>query len=98
MNRERRTRLKALDFVGLRALIADVKARVEVMREEVEAIRDEEQEALDNMPESLQEGERGEAMNTAIEQLESLIDGLDESSDIDSMSDATETFENEFEW
>ena len=48
MNKGRRERLKK----QLQLL--------EEMREEIEAIRDEEQEAYDNLPEPLQDSERGE--------------------------------------
>lgn len=45
---------------------------------EVEALRDEEQEYLDNMPEGLQQGERGEAAQEAISNLENACDKIDE--------------------
>lgn len=47
----------------------------------LEEIKDEEQEAYDNMPESLQESERGQAMYQAVENLESAIDSLSEALD-----------------
>jgi len=37
-------------------------------------VREEEQEAFDNMPESLQGGERGEAMQEAINQLDEAME------------------------
>lgn len=37
---------------------------------EIEEIQDEEQEAYDNLPESLQEGEKGEIMSDAIDSLD----------------------------
>lgn len=40
----------------------------------LEGIRDEEQEAYDNMPESFQNGDKGEQSQAAIEALESAID------------------------
>ena len=39
---------------------------------------DDEQDKFDNMPEGLQESERGEAMQEAIEQLETACENLDE--------------------
>ena len=39
------------------------------LKEHIDLLRDEEQEAYDNLPESLQESERGEAMSTAIYQM-----------------------------
>lgn len=48
---------------------------------------DKEQEALDNMPESLQEGERGEAMQDAIDNLSSAMDSVEEA--VDSLEEAS---------
>lgn len=47
MNKERRKALAAL------------RAQLDNVRAELEAIRDEEQDAFDNMPEGLQQSERG---------------------------------------
>jgi hypothetical protein len=58
MNRDRRKRLTAI----LEAL--------EPFKDELEELRDEEQEAFDNLPESIQDGEQGQTMNEAIDQLE----------------------------
>lgn len=66
MNKGRRERLKK----QLRLL--------EEMREEIEAIRDEEQEAYDNLPESLQDGERGERLQENIDVLEDILGQLEE--------------------
>ena len=50
---------------------------MEQAREILEAVRDEEQEAFDNMPESLQGSERGEAMEGYISTLEEVVGSLD---------------------
>ena len=44
--------------------------------EELDAIIDEEQEAYDNMPESLQDSEKGERMYEGIDSLESAKDDI----------------------
>ena len=44
--------------------------------ERLEAVMDEEQEALDNMPESLQESERGQQMQEYIDTMSSVLDDL----------------------
>lgn len=49
----------------------------EEIREELAAVRDEEQEALDNMPESLQESEKGELMQEYIDTMENVTGELD---------------------
>lgn len=74
MNRQRRNRIEL------------VMTKLDELREEIEALRDEEQEAFDNLPESLQEGERGEAMNEAIENLDSAAEGFGDIADY--LSDA----------
>ena len=50
---------------------------MEQAREILEAVMEEEQEAFDNMPESLQCSERGEAMEEYIGTLEEAIDNLE---------------------
>lgn len=45
----------------------------------LEYCRDEEQDALDNMPESLQESERGQKMEEYIDQLDNSISSVEES-------------------
>lgn len=65
MNKGRRERLKK----QLRLL--------EEMREEIEAIRDGEQEAYDNLPEPLQDSERGERLEENIETLDNILENLE---------------------
>ena len=43
-----------------RKALADIVDALETLRESLETVRDEEETAFDNMPESLQESERGE--------------------------------------
>lgn len=47
---------------------------IEEAREILENVRDEEQDAFDNLPESLQSSERGEAMEEYISTLDDFID------------------------
>lgn len=60
-----------------RKQIEDVKRKIEELREEVETIRDEEQEYYDNMPESIQLGEKGDQAEYAISYLDEVIEALD---------------------
>ena len=72
MNAERRKRIEAL------------RQKIGEALSDAESIRDEEQEYLDNMPESLQQGEKGEKAQAACEALDSLVDHLTEAdSDLD---------------
>lgn len=73
MNNDRRKQIEKLT-----ALIEEI----------TESLRDEEQEAFDNLPESLQSGERGEKMESAIDALDYAADDLQEC--LDHLSDATE--------
>lgn len=59
--------------------------RLEV-QEELEAVLDEEQEALDNMPESLQDSEKGQQMQEYIDAMESAMSDL-EDFDVESLMD-----------
>lgn len=66
MNKERRAKIERMNN-ELSGLLS-----------EAEELRDAEQEAFDSMPESLQEGERGEKMQEAISALEELISAIGE--------------------
>lgn len=54
---------------------------LEEIKSNIETMMEEEQEKLDNMPEGLQESERGEAMQEAIDNLESASVSLEEAID-----------------
>lgn len=58
MNRERRNR------------IAEIMDRLNEIADEICEVAQEERSAFDNLPESLQYGERGEAMEAAADELE----------------------------
>jgi len=66
VNRARRERLdKAL-------------AAIAVAAEEVDALANEEREAFDNLPEGLQQAERGQEMETMADELDTLADSVRE--------------------
>lgn len=69
MNNERRKRL---------ALLAQ---QVTELKDDVQAVLDEEEDAFNNLPEGLQNGERGDAMQTAIAALDAAVCALEEASD-----------------
>ena len=66
MNKQRRKRIEK------------VGSMLEELLEEITAIQEEEQEAYDNLPESIQDSERGEAMYEAADNLESASSSLEE--------------------
>lgn len=76
MNKDRRKRIEALI-----EKIDDIKI-------EIEEIQSEEQDAFDNMPESFQDGERGEQSQSAIDALGEALGALDET--IDQLNTASE--------
>lgn len=48
------------------------------LQTEIEEIKEEEQEAYDNLPESLQYGEKGEKMTDAVDNLDSAYSSLED--------------------
>ena len=48
------------------------------MRDRIEQLQEEEQEGFDNLPEGLQQGERGQVMEQATEQMGTALDSIDE--------------------
>ena len=69
MNKSRRTRIDKLI------------ERIDDLMSDLDLIREEEQEAYDNLPESIQDSERGESMYDAIDNLESAYSSLEEVED-----------------
>ena len=69
MNNDRRKRLN------------EVKERITAILCTIEEIRDEEEAAYENLPESLQESERGEKMYEAVEGLQDLYDNPESAAD-----------------
>ena len=69
MNKDRRKRL------------AEIEGKLEELKDQLEEIRAEEEEAFDNLPESIQDGEKGQNIDANREALEQAVDSLDESLD-----------------
>lgn len=69
MNKKRRKEIE-----NLRESISETKAKLQ-------DLLDEEQQAFDNMPESIQESERGEEMQEIIEYMGAAIDSLEEATE-----------------
>ena len=64
-----------------RRRIEKVGAMLEELLEEITALQEEEQEAYDNLPESLQGSERGEAMYEAADNLASAVYSIEEANE-----------------
>ncbi len=78
MNNERRTKLAAL-----RDRMSELQDQACTLITDLQDILNEEQEYLDNMPESLQEGEKGEKAQAAIDLMDDLINSITEFTDLD---------------
>lgn len=66
MNKERRSK------------IDDILSRLSAIEEEISELEGEEQDYFDNMPEGLQDGEKGDKAQAAIEALQDANSAVDE--------------------
>lgn len=76
MNKQRRNR------------IAEALELISQARGILEEVKDEEQESYENLPESLQYGERGEQMQENVDSLEEFIGYLEETDSLEEMQAA----------
>ena len=61
-----------------RKSLSTILTSLEALGAELSALHDEEEEAFESMPESLQDGDRGEAAQAAIENLEQAQSAIEE--------------------
>lgn len=71
-----------------------IKGQADEIKTELEQVRDEEQEAFDNLSESLQGGERGQAMEQAVELLDTVISYLENIADLEDADEHLEALDN----
>jgi hypothetical protein len=64
-----------------RKAIAEAISAIEELVTDIENLRDEEQDYHDNMPENMQQGEKGEAAEAAVDALGNAAQLLDEAKD-----------------
>lgn len=84
MNRSRRQRIQnAVD-----EYLTKLEEIKENLINELTEVKDEEEEAYYNMPESLQDGEKGEAMQEAIDALDYAVSEIDEEPDFSDLYEA----------
>lgn len=62
----------------LTKVLGTIRDAIEANTSELESIRDEEQDYYDNMPESFQNGEKGERTQNFVDNLETLLSFLEE--------------------
>jgi predicted nucleic acid-binding Zn-ribbon protein len=87
MNQARRRQLSAIA-----RKLQSLKEQAGALATELESVRDDEQEAYDNLPESVQDGDRGDAMQDAITNIEEAISAA-ESGDLPAAVEALEAIE-----
>ena len=77
MNKERRSRIR-----GLIKAFKDLSSTIQNdLSSQVQDLHDLEEEAFDNMPVSMQDSDRGTAMQYAMDELQSAVDLCSEASD-----------------
>ncbi len=75
MNNDRRKALNAL--IGQ---IEEANSTLENIRDEIDSLKGEEEDGFNNLPEGLQQGERGQAMEEATNAMQEAYDALDAAS------------------
>ena len=70
-------KLRRKELANVVAMLEELDALRGQIRDRVAAVMDEEQEALDNMPESLQDSEKGQQMQEYIDTMENVTGELD---------------------
>ena len=70
-------KIRRKELANIVTMLEELDALREEIRERLADVLDEEQEALDNLPESLQESERGEQMQEYIDTMENVTGELD---------------------
>ena len=86
MNAQRRKALKQIvkDLEEAKDAAAKLDATLSDVKGDLESLRDEEQEYYDNMPESMQGGDKGDTAQTAINAMEEALSSLE---DLDDLAD-----------
>lgn len=70
-------KIRRKELARIVAKLEELEALREEIQSDLEIVMELEQDALDNMPESLQESERGEQMQEYIDIMDGVIDELD---------------------
>jgi len=71
-----------------RKQLADIIEQLESLKSELEEVKEQEEEAFENMPESLQESDRGQRMQEVIDILYNAFSSIEEA--IDGITEAQE--------
>lgn len=60
-----------------RKQIEEISSKLDGLKSEIEDLQSEELDTYENMPESLKQGERGQASEMAADQLQQAVDSID---------------------
>lgn len=71
-----------------RKLVSEWADKLDEIKSDIEAMQEEQEERFDNLPEGIQDSERGEEFQAAIENLESSASSIEEA--IDYLNEITE--------
>ena len=77
MNNKRRKEIAKL-IERIETIVDDAKTKLEAVKDDIDYLRDEEENAFDALPEGIQDSERGDEMQEAIENLSNACDTVDE--------------------
>lgn len=96
MNNDRRKALNAIykRVEALNELLSEVKSTADSLLQDLQEQHDGEEESHGNLPESLQEGERGQAMQEAMNYMQTALSALEEISSMADLDEAMEAIDN----
>lgn len=89
MNKQRRAALSALCDRLAALNLSDVLAEIAAIASDLEELENEEQDAFDNLPESLQDGERGQDMVAAIDAMQNARESLEAFADLPELDEVS---------
>lgn len=96
MNNARRKKLKAIyqRVDDLNGLLSNVKNLADELLSDLQDECDGEEESHGNLPESLQNGDKGQAMQEAIDAMQTALSALEEVANVPDLDEAMEALEN----
>lgn len=96
MNNARRKKLKAIyqRVADLNGLLSNVKYLADELRSDLQDECDGEEESHGNLPESLQNGDKGQAMQEAIDAMQTALSALEEVANVPDLDEAMEALDN----
>lgn len=96
MNNTRRKALNAIHkrVEALNELLSQVKSTADQLVQDLQEQHDGEEESHGNLPESLQEGEKGQAMQEAMDYMQTALSALEDVANVGDLDEAMEAIDN----